>query len=98
MVVYEVTAVVDLELCDVYETFMLDRHIPQLMATGRFTTASFDRSEDGLYRIRYEAATGEDLKRYLADDAPSLRRDFSVHFPTGIELSREEWTVLKRFA
>lgn len=98
MVVYEVTASVELELCDAYERYLVERHIPDLIATGRFAGASFDRAEAGRYRIRYEAPTAEDLESYLADDAQRLRKDFTDHFPTGVELSREVWTVLRRFA
>jgi hypothetical protein len=60
--------------------------------------AGGDRSEAGRYRIRYKAATAEDLKRYLDNEAARLRKDFAEHFPTGVELSREEWTVVKHFA
>jgi hypothetical protein len=98
MVIYEVTAVVEPEYSDAYEHFMLEQHIPDLMVTGRFTNASFERSDTGRYKVRYEAADAKELNRYLADDAPRLRRDFAERFPTGVDLSREEWTVLKQFA
>ena len=98
MVVYEVTATVDLELCEDYEVFMRERHIPDLLATKSFVGASFERSTPGRYRIRYIASSRESLDAYLSDAAPRLRTDFANHFPFGVELSREEWTVIESFA
>ena len=44
MVVYEVTATVDLERCEDYEVFMRERHIPDLLATKSFIGASFENT------------------------------------------------------
>ena len=98
MVVYEVTAQVDSDLCERYEEYMRDRHIPDLMATGAFASASLESSEPGRYRIRYIAPTRTALDAYLKDHAPRLRADFHSHFQTGVELSREEWSVISSFA
>jgi hypothetical protein len=98
MIVYEVYAKVREDLCGAFEQYIVDRHIPDLLATGFFKSASFDSSASGSYRMRYYAATREDLDRYFADEAPRLRKDVAHHFPDGIELSRQEWTVLRHFA
>jgi hypothetical protein len=98
MIVYEVTAQVDAELCSPYEEYMRDHHIPDLMATGSFESASLESSEPGRYRIRYTAGSREALNDYLKAHAPRLRADFHAHFPTGVELSREEWSVISSFA
>lgn len=98
MIVYEVTASVEQELCQEYERYMQERHIPDLVATGSFTTVSFERSTDGRYRVRYHSPTRELLDAYFAGHAPKLRREFSEHFPNGVELSREEWEVVSSFA
>ena len=95
MVTYEITATVKAELCEEYERFMRERHIPDLMRTGSFAAASFSRSAPGRYRIRYEARSKAQLEAYLAEHAPLLRRHFNETFPSGIELSREEWDVLE---
>jgi hypothetical protein len=92
---YEITAAVTPDLCDAYEHYMRVRHIPDLMHTGAFVAASFSRSAAGRYRIRYEARTREDLDKYLAEHAPQLRQHFNDTFPSGIEVVREEWTVLE---
>lgn len=95
MLTYEITATVRPDLCDAYERYMRERHIPDLMQTGAFIAASFSRSAAGRYRIRYEAATRQALDAYLTEHAPRLRQHFTDTFPEGIELSREEWTVLE---
>lgn len=98
MIVYEVYAKVREDLCTAFEQYIGERHIPDLLATGFFESASFDTSDSGTYRMRYYAGTREDLDRYFAEEASRLRKDVADHFPDGIELSRQEWTVLRHFA
>jgi hypothetical protein len=97
MIVYEVTASVWPDLCGTFEGYMLEHHIPDVMATGAFVKAAFERSGLGRYRVRYQASSQEILDRYIAQDAPRLRADVADRFPVGMELSRIEWTVLRRF-
>jgi hypothetical protein len=94
MITYEITATVRADLRERYERFMRERHIPELLETGAFAGATLSRSEPGRFRIRYEAHGRDALARYLAEHAPRLRRDALEHFPEGVELSREEWTVI----
>lgn len=94
MITYEITATVRADLCDAYERYMRDRHIPDLLATGSFAGATIARSSPGRYRIRYEAHDRESLERYLGEHAPRLRRHATDTFPEGLQLTREEWTVL----
>ncbi|MBX6330668.1 MAG: DUF4286 family protein [Gemmatimonadaceae bacterium] len=97
MVTYEITATVRADLADGYERFMREHHIPHLLATGAFAAATLSRSAPGRYRVRYEAHSRAALDRYLAEHAPRLRQEFTAAFPAGIELSREEWTVLAQW-
>ena len=76
---------------------MRERHISDVLSTGLFSSASFWRSSEGRYRIRYEAPNQESLDSYLKDFAAGLRKHFTDHFPEGIELSRENWTVLREW-
>ena len=96
MVTYEITATVQPDLIERYENYMIDRHIPDLMATGYFASATFSRNS-GRYRIRYDANNLEDLGKYLKEHAGRLREDFAQHFPTGIELKRDTWDVVTAF-
>ena len=94
MVTYEVTATVRADLVNDYESYMR-RHIPEVLATGKFVTATFARASGGRYRARYDAVDQQSLDRYLAEDTSRLRGDFSRHFPAGVELSREVWETLQ---
>lgn len=97
MITYEVTVTVRADLVPAYEQFMRQRHVPDLLATGAFAGASFSRSAPGRYRIRYEALDREALDRYLREHAPRLRQDVLERFPEGLELSREEWTIIQHW-
>jgi hypothetical protein len=94
-VTYEITAIVRADLCDAYEAYMRDNHIPQLLETGAFAGATLSRSSPGRYRTRYEAHSREALDHYLIKHAPRLREHFAKTFPTGIDLAREEWDILE---
>lgn len=94
MVTYEVTAIVREDLVDAYEAYMR-RHIPELLATGKFLAATISRSAGNRYRTRYEARDQHSVDRYVAEDAPRLRADFAKHFPNGVELTREVWQTLE---
>lgn len=95
MITYEITAQVRPDLIEKYEGYMLDRHIGDVLATGFFASATFSRSAEGRYRIRYEAVDQDSLDLYLNERAAELRKHFTDHFPEGIELTRENWSVLK---
>ena len=95
MITYEITAVVRADLVDEYERYMRETHIPDLMRTGSFVGATLSRSAPGRYRIRYEAESRAYLDAYLAEHAPGLRSHFTAAFPSGVELSREEWDIVE---
>lgn len=94
MITYEVTAEVRDDLRARYELYMKDRHIPDVLATGLFVGASFLRADDGRYQARYLFADRETHDRYIATHAGRLRADFAAHFPEGVSLSRDVWTIL----
>lgn len=95
MVTYEITATVRMDLVDCYERFMRKRHIPDLLATGHFASATFEKSRPGRYRVRYEARSHEALDRYISEHAPRLRAHLQGEFPEGIEITREEWETVE---
>ena len=98
MIIYEVKAIVRDDLVESYESYMRDVHIPDLMRTGAFIAASFERADTGQYAIRYSAPDRETLEHYLTQHAPRLRADLMNHFPEGVDLSRTEWEVIEGFA
>lgn len=98
MVIYEVTQTVRADLCGAYERFIVDRHVPDVLATGIFLGASLGRSTPGRYRIRYEALDRYHVDRYLAEHSLGLSEQVLAAFPSGVESAREEWEILARFA
>lgn len=98
MIIYEVSGTVNRELVPEYERYMRERHIPDVLATGSFSAAAILRAGENRYRMLYECADEATLQEYLNEYAPSLRADFARHFPTGVELSRDVWRVLERWA
>jgi hypothetical protein len=98
MIIYQVTATVDPILRERFENYMQERHIPEVFGTGFFQTASFERVDDGRYRMRYGLESREKLDEYVRQAAPRLRADVAEHFPDGIELSREVSDVVATFA
>jgi len=95
MISYEVTIDVAAELSDQFITYMLVRHVPDLMATGCFVSADFSQAGETRFRQRYAALSREDLDRYLAEHAVRLREDVARHFPNGLGLTREVWEIHK---
>ena len=96
-IAYEVAADVREDLRDAFERFMTERHIPDLMATGCFGEAHFERSAPGGYRTRYEAHDRAALDRYMKEHASRLRDHVAETFPDGITFEREEWETLANF-
>lgn len=95
MIIYEITASVRADLIEPYEKYMRETHIPDLLATGFFSGAKFTRAGENHYRIQYEARDQAALDEYLETEAARLRADFTAHFAEGVELARENWTVLQ---
>lgn len=98
MLIYEVSGTVNPELVPAYERYMTERHIPDVLATGSFVGAAIVKAGENRYRILYEVADDATLQKYLDEHAPALRADFATHFPTGVELSRDTWRVLRRWS
>lgn len=95
MIIYEITAKVRLDLIDDYEQFMREVHIKDLLATGYFQSAEMARLTDGIYRVRYLTKDRETLEKYFETEVEKLREDFNIHFPAGINVSREILEVIE---
>ncbi|MGZ8413014.1 MAG: DUF4286 family protein, partial [Gemmatirosa sp.] len=92
---YEVTAAVPAEAREAYLRFQTERHIPDVVATGCFASASLEEEADGRFRVSYVARSMEELERYLRDHAPVLREHFAAHAPAGVRLTRGTWRIVR---
>jgi len=92
---YEVRLEADPSMAPAIEAYMRGTHIPEIMATGCFLRAHFDRAESGIFRTTYVAATRADFDRYIAEHFARFREAFLVRFPSGIIPARELFTELE---
>lgn len=96
-VFYEVTASVRDDLRARYESYLRERHIREVVATGCFVRAHLERAASGDFRVRYEAQSHDAINRYLELHATRLRADVLAHFPDGVQFAREQWNALEHF-
>jgi hypothetical protein len=94
---YEVSISTRPDLSEAFESFMLDIHIPDVLATGAFTEGRFAMLEPDRYRASYLCVSLEILDNYLREHSPRLRDDVTKHFPDGLSIAREQWNVLASF-
>ncbi len=98
MIIYEVTTDVSLPHVAAYEAYLRATHIPDVLATGCFTSAVIECAIPGRYRIRYAAQDMDVLDTYLARHAAQLRADFATHLEgCAVNVSREVWAELEHW-
>ncbi len=104
MILYNVTINIDNSVHDIWLNWMQEKHIPEVLATGKFTTARLIKvlieEEMGgtTYAIQYTTDSKDTLDKYYLEDAPRLREegvrlfgDKMVAFRTELELVSEFW-------
>ena len=79
MIIYNVTINIDEDIHDVWLDWMQKEHIPQMLATGKFTKALMARvmveEEMGgfTYSVQYTTQSKAMLQRYYIENAENLR-------------------------
>lgn len=96
MLIYEITAIVATDSVAEYERYMVDRHIPDVLATGRFAAAFIARNGNE-YRIGYHCNSQADMDQYFANDAEHLRADFESHFRDKVSITRNVLDIVALF-
>ena len=94
--IYEVTAVVDEGRATEFEKYMIDEHIPDVLATGCLAAAFFAK-DDKSYIFGYHVNTPEDMQRYLDNYAAKLRDDVVQRFGDSVKTSRRMLDIVKLF-
>lgn len=102
MYIYNVTINIQEEIHDEWVKWMKEEHIPDMLATKKFTKALMTRvlvtEEMGgiTYSVQYTAETKQKLIEYYQQDAPTLRaktKPFEgkfVAFRTELEIISEQ--------
>lgn len=103
MYIYNVTINIDDNVHDSWLKWMVDKHIPDMLATGKFIAAKLCRvivDEDmggTTYSVQYTTPDKETLEKYYEENAHTLHsdgqqlfRDKFVAFRTELELINEQ--------
>ena len=91
---YNVRVTVSDDLAERFAGYMRSKHIPDVLATGKFASAEIARSDGGTFLVSYLAGSGSDLDEYLKLHTESLREAFSREFPFEVNVEREIFEVL----
>lgn len=106
MLLYNVTINIDDSVHDRWLHWMQEKHIPEVLATGKFSSARMVRvlvvEEMGgsTYAIQYTTDSKATLDKYYIEDAPRLREegqrlfgDKMLAFRTELEVLSEFWPI-----
>lgn len=80
MIIYNVTSKIDWSIHDAWVKWMLEVHMPEVVATGCFHQSQLlriletDDSEGPTYAAQYYSHTKAEQENYLEKHAPSLRK------------------------
>lgn len=99
MIIYNVTTNIDESVHDQWLTWMQQKHIPEVLATGKFSSARLTKvlivEEMGgtTYSVQFTTDSKATLEKYYSQDAPRLRQegqqlfgDKMIAFRTELEL------------
>ena len=80
MIIYNMTIKVEQQIADAWLQWLLDEHIPDVLATKCFTDykvvrlLEVDDSEGPTYAIQYQAESKADYNRYIEQHATAIRK------------------------
>ena len=100
MIIYNVTTNIDESVHDQWINWMQQKHIPALLATGKFTTARLVKvlveEEMGgkTYSVQYTTDSKETLQRYYEEDAPRFREEGQQLFGDKMLVFRTELELI----
>ncbi len=103
MIIYNVTINIDESIHDEWLTWIKE-HIPQVLATGKFTEAKLTKvlveEEMGgtTYSVQYRAKSRKDLDSYYKQDAERLRQDGLKRFADKMLAFRTELEVIDEYS
>jgi len=81
MIIYNVTTNIHESVHEKWMIWMQHKHIPEMLATGKFTSAKMTRvlieEEMGgtTYSVQYTTDSKATLEKYYQQDAPKLREE-----------------------
>jgi hypothetical protein len=103
MFIYNVTINIDEGSHDEWYRWMQARHIPDMLATGKFTAARMlkvlvEEDMGGItYSVQYYTDSKETLEKYYEEDAARLRQDALEKFADKFVAFRTELEILNEY-
>ncbi len=103
MILYNVTINIDDSVHDQWLHWMQDKHIPEVLATGKFSSARMVKvlieEEMGgtTYATQYATDSKATLDKYYQEDAPRLRDEALRLFADKMMVFRTELEVISEF-
>ena len=100
MYIYNVTINIEESAHDQWLKWMHEKHIPDMIATGKFSKALMSRvliNEEmgGLtYSIQFTTESKEMLEQYYKEDAGRLRSETTTKFPNKFVAFRTELEII----
>ncbi|WP_224488688.1 DUF4286 family protein [Robertkochia flava] len=100
MLIYNVTINIEETVHREWVQWMLEQHIPDMIATGKFSGARMVRvmveEEMGgiTYSVQYYTENKNTLERYYREDAERLRSDALKKFPDKFVAFRTELEII----
>ena len=107
MIIYNVTTNIHESVHDQWMIWMQHKHIPEVLATGKFTSARFVRvlveEEMGgvTYAVQYATDSKETLQKYYQENQASLQAegqklfgDKMLSFKTELQLISEQYSAI----
>ncbi|RDY60148.1 DUF4286 family protein [Flagellimonas nanhaiensis] len=102
MLIYNVTINIDESVHDQWLSWMRDKHVPDMLATGKFSHAKMVKvlvEEDmgGItYSVQYTTKDRKTLDSYYKEDADRLRSDAQKLFANKFVAFRTELEVISQ--
>ena len=85
MIIYNVTVVIDEDISEEWLNWMQKKHIPDVMATGKFIDGKLSRilaEEEGgkSYSVQFLCPDMETYEAYQKEDAPVLQKEHADRY------------------
>ena len=99
MIIYNVTSNIPNELHEDWLDWMQHTHIPEVLATGKFTKARLvkvlSKDETGqTYAVQFHTENKSTLDKYYEEDAPRLRAETTKKFGDKVHSFRTELQII----
>lgn len=103
MIIYNVTINIDDSVHDKWLAWVMEKHIPEMMETGKFFKAKIvkvlivEEMGSSTYSVQYFTQDKETLEAYYNEDAPRMREEGARMFGDKMLAFRTELELLKEF-